>query len=504
MALLIVVLMLSLVPAEAQQSPKISVKEYKLPDRSNAFAIVSDNSGNIWVALRNRSSLVKLDPKTGSLQEFKIPSSSSILQIWDIVVDSHGNLWFGDATDNKIRKFDPSSFKFSEYTIPTADAEPWGIAIDSKGDIWYSGFNSGALGKLEISKAREGTSNGFLEYKTPRNISRPSYLLFDNNGILWMMESGPARLAKFDIITEKFTEYPLPRAGNASTNPIGIAVDAQGNIWYTQFRTSNMGKFDPKTGNVEQYPTGLITGATYGIVPDKEGNIWTVQQRVDRVVKISVKDQTISEFRIPTNSSFTENVAVDPSGNIWFVETAGNKIGIIDASAQVPIKASLSTTKFKMSRNGTLSIPVSLESFEGGDFFPHLRSSMSVTGNIANSSFSASPDLIQMKSAGNAMTTITLIGNNIELGNYKMVVGFTDRGLNYYQGQFFDLTIEDDSGQPILVIATIAVIIFIAVIALFRVRSKNRAMGGEVSLHARPTVHTLTDSDNGPDRRVNF
>jgi len=109
-----------------------------------------------------------------------------------------------------------------------------------------------------------------------------------------------------------------------------------------------------------------------------------------------------------------------------------------------------------------------------GDFFPHVRSSMSVTGNIANSSFSASPDLIQMKSAGSATTTITLSGNNIETGNYKMVAGFTDRGLNYYQGQFFDLTIEDDSSQTILVIAIITIIAGIAVIALFRVRSRSK------------------------------
>lgn len=99
---------------------------------------------------------------------------------------------------------------------------------------------------------------------------------------------------------------------------------------------------------------------------------------------------------------------------------------------------------------------------------------MSVTGNIANSSFSASPDLIQMKSAGSATTTITLSGNNIEPGNYKMVAGFTDRGLNYYQGQFFDLTVEDDRGQTILVIAIIAVIVIITMIAIFRVRSKNK------------------------------
>lgn len=470
-----------LLPAEAQQN-SIFVKEYELPKGSNPFAIASDNSGNIWVSLRNRSSIVKLDPKTGSLQEFKVPSISSVLQIWSIAIDSQDNLWFGDATENKIRKFEPASSTFSEYIIPTPNSEPWGIAIDQKGDIWFGEFNSGKLGRLEISKARTGTSQGFTEFKTPVDISRPSNVLFDKNGMLWMVESGPARLAKFDVAVGKFTEFPLPRTGNASTNPIGIVIDSQGKIWYTQFRTSNIGRFDPKTGLVEQFPTGLLTGATYGIVSDRQGNIWTAQQRVDRIVKISTRDFSISEFRIPTNGSFVENVTVDPSGNVWFVETAGNKIGMIEAYAQVPIKTSLSTTKFKMSSNGTLSIPISLENSEGGDFFPHLRSSMSVTGNIANSSFSASPDLIQMKSAGSATTIITLIGNNIEPGNYKMVAGFTDRGLNYYQGQFFDLTVEDDSGQPILVIATIAAIVFIAVIVLFRVRSKSRAIGGEVSL----------------------
>ena len=473
LVILILVLIITVLPAEAQQSTKIFVKEYRLSDRSNAFAITSDDSGNVWVALRNKSSLAKLDPKTGALQEFKIPSSSSILQIWSMVFDSRGNLWFSDATDNRIRKFDPLNFRFSEYVVPTPNAEPWGIAIDPKGDIWFAGFNSGKLGRLEVSKAREGTSNGFVEYKTPTDISRPSYLLFDNK-TLWMMESGPARLARFDIAAEKFTEIPLPRTGNASTNPIGIAIDTQGMIWYTQFRTSNIGRFDPRTNSVEQFSTGLVTGASYGIVSDKQGNIWTSQQRVDRIVKISTKDLSISEFRIPTNGSFTENLAVDPSGNVWFVETAGNKIGTIEVSTQVPIKISLSTTKFKMPRNGMASIPVSLENSEAGDFFPHLRSSMSVTGNIVNSSFSASPDLIQMKSAGSAKVMITFAGNNIEPGNYKMVTGFTDRGLNYYQGQFFDLTVEDDSGQTFLVIVVIALIAIIAVIAIFRVLPRNK------------------------------
>ena len=482
LALLTLVVIITLMPAEAQQSPKILVKEYQLPDRSNAFAIVSDNSGNIWVALRNRSSIAKLDPKTGAFQEFKIPNSSGPLQIWSIVLDSHGGLLFSDATDNMIRKFDTSTLKFSEYVIPTANTEPWGIATDPKGDVWYGGFNSGKLGKLEISKAREGTSDGFVEYKSPTNISRPSYLLFDSSGTLWMMESGPAKLARFDVVSEKFTEIPLPRTGNASTNPIGMALDSQGMIWYTQFRTSNIGMFNPKTNSVEQFTTGLITGASYGIVSDRQGNVWTSQQRVDRLIKVSTKDLTISEFRIPTNSSFTENIAVDPAGNVWFVETAGNKIGMVEASAQVPINTSLPITKFKMSRNGMVNIPMSLETSEGGDFFPHLRSSMSVTGNIVNSSFSASPDLIRMTSAGSATATITLIGNNIEPGNYKMVAGFTDRGLNYYQGQFFDLTVEEDNSQVTLVIVIVALIVAAALIATVRMLPKIRNRSGKVSV----------------------
>lgn len=458
--------------AVAQQDSHVFVKEYDLPAKSNPFAIASDNSGIIWISLRNSSSIAKLDPKTGSLQEFKMPSRSDVLQIWSIAVDGQNNLWFGDATENKIRKFEQAGSKFSEYLIPTEDAEPWGIAIDSMGNIWFGEFGSGKLGKLDTSKAKDGTSEGFAEFQTPTNISRPSYVLFDNS-VLWVMESGPARLAKFDIVNEKFTEYPLPRTGNASTNPIGIALDAQGNIWYTQFRTSNIGRFDPKTGNVEQYPTGLITGATYGIASDKEGNIWAIQQRVDRVVKISVKDQTISEFRIPTNGSFTESVTVDTSGNVWFVETSGNKVGMISASTQIPIKTSVPSIRFTVSSKGTVSIPVTIESSEGGDFFPHLRSSMAVTGNIVNSSFSASPDLIQLRFAGRATTTITLITNNIEPGKYKMVVGFTDRGLNFYHGQFFDLVVEKERDNVLFLIMVVLTIAFVVIFSIL-IRSKIR------------------------------
>lgn len=459
------------VKAEAQQDMSRFVKEFPLPKGTNPFAIASDSSGNVWISLRNISNIAKLDPRTGKVEEFRIPSRSEVLQIWSIALDAKGNLWFGDATENKIRKFDPVSSKFYEYLIPTPDAQPWGIVLDSKGDVWFAGFNSGKLGKIDNTIAKNGTSEGVTEFSTPTNISRPSYLLFDGSNSLWLMESGPAKLAKFDLSSSKFTEYSLPRTGNSSTNPIGIALDSEGKIWYTQFRTSNIGRFDPKTSNVEQFATGLLTGATYGIASDKEGNLWTIQQRVDRIVKIAPKEMTISEFRIPTNQSFTENIAVDPSGNAWFVETVGHKVGIIAANAKLPIRVNLPSNKFTISPTGRLRVPVTFESSEAGSFFPHLRASIAATGNVINASFAFLPDLIQMNSAGKATSELTITTNNLLPGNYKFVVGFTDRSLNFYQGQFFDLTVEKGGIEFLPALVIIAAILGAVIyFAIYRMR----------------------------------
>ena len=455
------------VRAEAQHDSSRFVKEFPLPKGSNPFAISSDSSGNIWLSLRNFSSIARLDPKTGKVEEFSIPSKSKVLQIWSMTFDAKGNLWFSDATENKIRKFELSSSKFYEFLIPTPDAQPWGIILDAKGYVWFAGFNSSKLGKLDTTIAKNGTSEGITEFSTPTNTSLPSYLLFDGNNSLWLMESGPAKLAKFDLSSSKFTEYPLPRTANSSTNPIGIALDLEGKIWYTQFRTSNIGRSDPRAVTVEQFATGLLTGAAYGITSDREGNIWTIQQRVDRIVKIVPKDITISEFRIPTNQSFTESITIDPSGNVWFVETAGHNAGMLAANTKLPIKVNLPASKFTVSPMGRLRVPVTFEGSEVGSFFPHLRASMTATGNVINASFAFSPDLIQMNSEGKATSELTLTANNLLPGNYKFVVGFTDRGLNFYQGRFFDLTVEKGGIEflPALVIiaALLGAVIYFAV-----------------------------------------
>src|SRR5260370_1944179 len=51
-----------------------------------------------------------------------------------------------------------------------------------------------------------------------------------------------------------YTTYDLPRADAA---PHDVAIDAQGNAWYSDFDSQFLGKVDPKTAKVPQYPLPL-------------------------------------------------------------------------------------------------------------------------------------------------------------------------------------------------------------------------------------------------------
>src|SRR3954469_1641733 len=48
-----------------------------------------------------------------------------------------------------------------------------------------------------------------------------------------------------------YTEYDLPRE---TISPHDVIVDAEGIAWYSSFGEQNLGRLDPKTGNVKEFP----------------------------------------------------------------------------------------------------------------------------------------------------------------------------------------------------------------------------------------------------------
>jgi Streptogramin lyase len=98
------------------------------------------------------------------------------------------------------------------------------------------------------------------------------------------------------------TEYDLPRP---TVEPHDVIVDVDGMAWYSNFGEQTLGKLDPKTGKVTEYPVpepkkGSPTGAL-SIRSDKDGNLWLGMMYQASVAKFDRKTEKFQVWTIPPN-----------------------------------------------------------------------------------------------------------------------------------------------------------------------------------------------------------
>ena len=145
-----------------------------------------------------------------------------------------------------------------------------------------------------------------------------------------------------------YTMYDLPRADGA---PHDVALDAQGTLWYSDFDSQFLGKLDPKTGKIVEYPvplarTGPFAQGGLQIAFDKEGRVYFGNMSQMQVVRFDPKTEKMETFKPPIkdsdigdahltmiDASFQQvdgkiwvNVAdgTDESGGTWHVDLASN------------------------------------------------------------------------------------------------------------------------------------------------------------------------------------
>ena len=124
-----------------------------------------------------------------------------------------------------------------------------------------------------------------------------------------------------------YTTYDLPRADAA---PHDTAVDAQGNIWYSDFTSQFIGKLDPRTGKAVEYPVPLARTGPYAqgglqIAFDREGRVYFGNMSQMQIVRFDPKTEKMETFKapVPDNKIGSGHLTmIDPSfqqvdGKIW-------------------------------------------------------------------------------------------------------------------------------------------------------------------------------------------
>jgi streptogramin lyase len=97
-----------------------------------------------------------------------------------------------------------------------------------------------------------------------------------------------------------YTEYDLPRD---TISPHDVIVDKDGIAWYSSFGEQNLGRVDPKTGAVKEYPVpehkpGYPTGFL-ALRSDQAGNLWLGNMYQAAIVKFDPGSEKFQFWTLP-------------------------------------------------------------------------------------------------------------------------------------------------------------------------------------------------------------
>ncbi|MGI0004000.1 MAG: lyase [Candidatus Nitrosotenuis sp.] len=127
------------------------------------------------------------------------------------------------------------------------------------------------------------------------------------------------------------TEFKIP---TACTQPLAITADPQGNVWFAQTNTGNIAKFDPLTEQFTEYenPAWPEMGRSmmWGIDYSHDGNLWYTDDALDSIWEFSTIDRTYERIGYSTSGdSLPQHIKVR-GGQIILNDFYGGKLSFFD------------------------------------------------------------------------------------------------------------------------------------------------------------------------------
>jgi streptogramin lyase len=187
------------------------------------------------------------------------------------------------------------------------------------------------------------------EYDLPRFDAQPHDVIVDSDGKLWYSDFGQQYLGKLDPKTAKVAEYPYPELKPGfPTGALDLEFDHQGNLWLGMMLQGGIAKFDKKTEKFQLFtlPKEINNDAAQiaMVMPryhQTDGKVWTNnvgRRSLQRLDVQSGQIELINPFQnIPKDlpdgalPHSVYGIAADSQNNNYFMDFSNRNIGRVDA-----------------------------------------------------------------------------------------------------------------------------------------------------------------------------
>ncbi len=180
---------------------------------------------------------------------------------------------------------------------------------------------------LALALCSVASGQVITEFPVPTAGSAPLGIVSGSDGNLWFTEFSASKIGRITT-AGVVTEFPTSGA-----NPQLIAAGPDGNLWFPEATANKIGRITT-AGVATDFPVLTANSGLVGIGTGPDGNLWFTESGANKIGRITTAG-VVTEFPVPTPGSNPAHIVAGPDGNLWFTEFSGNKIGRITTAGVI-------------------------------------------------------------------------------------------------------------------------------------------------------------------------
>jgi virginiamycin B lyase len=147
------------------------------------------------------------------------------------------------------------------------------------------------------------------------------------DGSIWWAGQWGNLIGRIDPASGGMKEYPLP----PGSMPHSVTVDDAGKVWYTGNKNATVGRLDPDTGEITVYQMpDPAARDPHTAVFDQEGVLWFTLQHSNMVGRLDPASGGITLATLKTPGSRPYGIKIDAQGAPWVACNGSNCLVKVD------------------------------------------------------------------------------------------------------------------------------------------------------------------------------
>ena len=316
---------LKMLPRPTGQATRVVITQWDMPRRGTVpHDMDVDSQGIFWYTDESRQIFGKLDPKTNEFTEYPLPPvpDGDVPGARDIQMDQDDNPWLVMRTPGSgtiLVKFDRETEELT--TIDGTGGQFLSLGPDGK--MWVG------LQRIDPETMQldaEFTWNDSPNLPPGPHGSYAGLTGIDSKGNPYLTDFMGSHIIEIDVETEEANFYEVP---TQNSMPRRARMDAQDRFWFAEYTGDQIGVFDTKTKEFQEWPLPYKYTTPYTVSrPDNNGYVYASSNMSERILRLNTNTGEVIEYQIPTDFD-AKKIGHDPTTNgvaLWMANTRNARV----------------------------------------------------------------------------------------------------------------------------------------------------------------------------------